>query len=206
LSKGFRKAVLKHLPILIEVGSALLEPPILHVASGFSCERTQSGAYIWKVAFPLYYPTESIGLTFSDRIPHGYIPGRWNDRELAAEFVRRIEPYRPGVRALGDLSVFRRYLEESELRKLGSPFIRRAYAFTLVLLGETEEAKEQLRYLRDVTGPERSEPNFHTENAEVESALSASLESAQSLLLQWEAETRHRLGLSSMSSHSKFIN
>lgn len=206
LSSRFRKAVLKHLPTLVEVGRSLLEPPILHVASGFSCERTPSGAYIWKVAFPLYYPAETIGLTFSDRLLHGYIPGRWTDRELATEFIRRIEPYREEVRALGDLNVFRQYLEESELKKLRSPFIRRAYAFTLILLGESEEAKEHLRYLRDVAGPERAEPGFHSENGEVESALSTSVESAQSLLLQWEAQARQRFGLSPMSSRSKFIN
>lgn len=199
--KKFADVVLKALPNLVLVDGYFVEIPILHIACGFSYERPPSGTYIWRFVFPLYYRTDKLGLMFSDRLPrpHGHIPGsRWNDSELAAEFVRRVEPFREVVRALGTLIGFKHYLEESGA--LRSPFIRRGYALTLIMLGEVEEATQHLKVLRSVTGIERGHPNFHSENDEVLRCLSNGLESAQTLLLQWEAETRQRLGLPVMTS------
>ena len=194
--RKFASVVLKELPNLVYLDGYFMETPISHVACGFAYERPPSGTYIWKFVFPLYYRGNKLGLTFSDRLPppQGYISGsRWNDTELATEFIRRIEPRREEVRDLGTLDGFKRYLERSGT--LRSPFARRGYALTLIMLGETEKAMHHLEILSGVTGLERGDPNFHSENQDVLRCLSNSLESAQTLLLQWEAETRQRLGL-----------
>jgi hypothetical protein len=114
MSKAFRNAVLKQWPSMTYVDHCFIELPVTHIACGFLTERPPGGAYLWQVTYPLYVRNDRITLTFGDRLPRpdGFIadPRRFDRKELAGEFSKRIAPYREKVRMLGELGNFKSYL------------------------------------------------------------------------------------------------
>jgi hypothetical protein len=198
MSKAFRNAVSKKWPDMIYIERRFVQTPISHVATGFCIERPPSGAYLWRFLFPLYVPSESLHLTFSNRLPrpNGFIslPGQRSAQELADEFLTRIAPHREAVRSLSNLENFKSYLETDS--SLKSPFIREGYAMTLVMLGKGDEAMESLQMLSSDPILCRELPDLIGNVDRVIEALSVSVGNARELLTRWEAQARMRIGVS----------
>lgn len=197
MSKAFRDAVIKQWPDMIYVDQCFVQMPISHVATGFCIERPPSGAYLWRFLYPLYVPSESFHLTFSQRLPppNGFIslPGQRTAQELADEFAKRIAPHREAVRNLSHLENFKNYLETDS--SLKSPFIREGYAMTLVMLGKGDEAMESLQMLSNDAILCREPPDLIGNVDKVIEALSVSAGNARELMSRWEVQTRRRIGL-----------
>ena len=196
MSKAFRNAVIKKWPDTIYVDGCFVQMPISHVATGFCIERPPSGAYLWRFLYPLYVPSESFHLTFSNRLPppNGFIslPGQRSAQELADEFITRIAPHREAVRSLSNLENFKKYLETE--CSLKSPFTREGYAMTLVMLGKGDAAMESLQMLSNDPILCRDLPDLIGNVDNIIEALSVSVGNARELLGRWEAQARRRIG------------
>ena len=203
MNKKFIAEVLKLAPELSVVDYYFYEEPVDHILCGFVAERPPSGAYFWKYAFPLYDRFKFLHLTFGNRLPppDGYMTaGLANVKAVAAEFVRRIQPYRSEVASLAQLDRFAEYIE-TEIG-LGNDIVRRGYALTLILLGRADEAASELRTLNSIYEEYRDHPVYgdrYTQPSrdakKLLSDLSVGIEVAQETLEGWEQETKRRLGL-----------
>ena len=195
MNKRFIAEVLKLAPELAVVNQYFYEEPVEHILCGFVCEKPPSGAYFWKYAFPLYDRFKFLHLGFGNRLPltDGFMEARrGNEKAIAAEFVRRIQPYRSEVASLAQLDRFAEYIE-TEIG-LGNHIIRRGYALTLILLGRADDATNELKTLSSFYSVDR----YQEVSKDVEkllSDLSAGIEVAQEALEGWELETKRRLGL-----------
>lgn len=198
MNKKFIRETLKLVPEFGVVDSHFFEQPVDHIIAGFLCERPPSGAYIWKFAFPLYdRVVDHISLGFGERLPH---PEDFIDTSadqelaLASEFVLRIKPYRAEVSALKKLENFLSYIERMEVRSFDNPWIRRAYATTLIMVDRMDEARVQLDLL------ERTEIisrylNFREDISTLQKDLRRGSGEARATLLAWEAATKQQLKL-----------
>jgi hypothetical protein len=155
VNKKFMREILRLLPnFRVTAGHYFYEPPVHHVLAGFAWERPPSGVRLWKYAFPLYEGGE-LHLGYADRLPQfddctTPLPGQQQrlvpplpeqERRMAEEFVRRIEPYRREVSKLRDLDHFLNYQKSKSME---NPLIRRGLALTLVMIGEADKALDQL--------------------------------------------------------------
>jgi hypothetical protein len=194
MKKKFVAEVLKQMPSFRVIDHFFYEPPVDHVMCGFAFQTPPLGMFICKYAVALYdhvdEPTLSLGQPLSR--PDDLLevePG--NEREMAAEFLRRIEPYRSDVDKLKDLSNFLRHVRGAGMK---NPWIRRDYATTLIMLGDGGEALTHLKIL-DGQEATRNYPHFNEDISRVLEDLSSGIEVAQATLLKWEAETKRRFGL-----------
>jgi hypothetical protein len=149
--------------------------------------------YVWKYVFPMYDRRESITLTLGDRLPHPYdfmelMSGR--EIELAAEFVKRVALHESEVASLREPSSLAVHIQSN--LPLANHWIRRAYALTLIVIGQRSEALEQLKLLLDDPHVARI-PLFAATMNHIFRDLSAGIEVAQKTLSAWEAETKERL-------------
>src|SRR5262249_26503812 len=157
--------------------------PVDHILCGFLHERGSGGAYIWRYALPLYDRREFISLEFGDRLPYpqGFIQDeRRTAKDEAVEFVRRIEPYEAATYAWRNIQGFMANVEF--WRSLQSPWVRRAYAMTHIMLGRRAEAQEQLEILSRESGIE-DYPHFREDIERISGDLSSGIERAQNTLL-----------------------
>lgn len=195
MNKTFLAEVLKLAPEFSVVDHYFYEEPVGHILCGFLCERSPSGAYISSYAFPLYDRFRFLHLNFSDELPYpdGFMEApRGREKELAAEFIRRIEPYKPEVASLASLEQFAKRLEARP--SLKNPWTRRGYAVTLIMLHRRDEAMSELAALSALDYVKQT-PDFDADITRLVNDLSEGIEVAKKTLEGWEAETRERLGL-----------
>ena len=157
MNRRFIAEVLKLAPDLSVVGHYFYMKPVDHIMGGFLCERPSTTAFFWKYAFPLYVPFNFLHLGFGDRLPRpeGIMPvkrGPGMAKEVAKEFVKRIEPYKAEMRET--TMSFDRFAACVE-REIGleNRGILRGYAYTLLLMGREEEARA---HLESIVGSEES--------------------------------------------------
>ena len=195
MNKKFIAEVLKLAPEFAVVNGYFYVEPVDHILCGFVCERPPSGAYIWKYAFPLYDRCKRLHLGFGDRLP---LPDcfmeakRGREKEVAAEFIRRIQPYRSEIASLACLDRFAAYIE-TEIG-LENPIIRRGYAVTLIMLGRANEAMAELAALASLDAV-KEDQEFSADITRLQSDLSIGIETARKTLGAWEQETKQRLAL-----------
>lgn len=154
MNKKFIREVLRLLPTFAVAGrNFFYERPFQQILAGFAWETPRGRLYIWKYAFPIFEDFPGIHLSYGSRLPRpaDSMPlERGNEVEMAAEFVRRIEPYREEISKLRDLGCFLEYIQSREAA-LDNPVIRRGYALTLIMAGRSGEAEEQLKYIAETT-------------------------------------------------------
>jgi len=146
VNKKFQQEVLRLRPDLRVANGYFYKCPVDQFLCGFLCEGGSGGFYIWRYALPLYDRLERPHLTFGERLPasNGYLTAAQfsNPKDRATEFVRRIEPYENATYAWRDLGVFLSRIEA--MNALENPWVSRAYALTLVMLGRASEAEALL--------------------------------------------------------------
>lgn len=195
MDQQFIAEVLKRDPTYRVVKGHFVVPPVDHVVAGFFCDKTPSGAYIWEFAFPLYdRRADRISLTFGDRLPlpAGFFDVTRASDDLAAEFVHRTRDRRALVESWKTPSGFLRHLEA--LGGQSNPWVKRARATTLALLGRGDEA---LTILEPLAGNEVIEryPGFKADICTLVESLQSDEETARNVLLQWEDVSKRNLGL-----------
>ncbi|WP_394201966.1 hypothetical protein [Marinagarivorans algicola] len=116
--------------------------PFEHVLSGFCCEVTPRGAYIWKFTYPLFDRFDCLSFLYSQRLEHpeGYIDFEKVDKkELADEFLSRIDKYVENAYQYLTLDQFC-LLYEQRPDLLKHERAEMALGYTMVLLGEKDLA------------------------------------------------------------------
>ena len=198
MNRRFIAEVLRLAPEFSVVDHYFFMKPVNHIMGGFLCERPSSTAYFWKYAFPLYVRFDFLHLGFGDRLPHpnGIMPvkrGRGMEKQVAEEFVKRIEPYRAEIEEVtASLNRFAEYVEMN--CGLENPGIRRGYAFTLLLLNREEEARTLLNMIV-ASGAMKEFPERYSDVPIVLDDLSKGIENAKNTLMDWERDTKRKLGL-----------
>ncbi|MDZ4057990.1 MAG: hypothetical protein U1D69_13720, partial [Polynucleobacter sp.] len=120
--------------------------PVGEVLSGFVAECTPGFVYIWQYAIPLYDDLSFLHMSFGARLRgsagHISIEGK-REGEVATEVLKRISDYEEQTLALSTPLGFITYLEKIDgwHTQLVS---RRAYAFSLLMLGRFGEARAAL--------------------------------------------------------------
>lgn len=193
---AFEVAVLSRLPGFSSTDEYFFVEPLQHVMSGFVCEKTPRGAYIWKFVFPLFDPFKTVSLSYSQRLawPAGYIDFKEVPKALLAqEFVRRIEPHAKYSKLLLSLPEFRNYLAHRP--ETGRhEHLEMVLGFTCVLIGE-----QSLAALHLGQALPRMRPEYREYCERVLDALADGLDSAQREVLSIEVSVRQRLGLPAVS-------
>jgi len=186
------KKVLNERPEFLNVDTFFFVKPLEHILSGFCCEVTPRGAYIWKFAYPLFDKFDCISLLYSQRLeyPEGYIDFEKVDKkELADEFLSRIDKYVENAYQYLTLDQFcLLYEERPDLLKHERAEMTLGY--TMVLLGEKELAVKHLTgavaYLRE---PALSECQT------ILKFVDSDMESAKKAVLDLEHEMKSSIGL-----------
>lgn len=186
------KKVLKERPEFLNVDTFFFVKPLEHILSGFCCEVTPRGAYIWKFAYPLFDKFDCISLLYSQRLeyPEGYIDFEKVDKkELADEFLSRIDKYVENAYQYLTLDQFcLLYEERPDLLKHERAEMTLGY--TMILLGEKELAVKHLTgavaYLRE---PALSECQT------ILKFVDSDMESAKKAVLDLEHEMKNSIGL-----------
>lgn len=156
MNKNFIKHVLNLEPAFSVYDHYFFEQPVEHIISGFLCEKGSGVGYIWLFVYPLYDISNQLHLGYGYRLdyPNGCIDLKdMGMKDLALEFIGRIEPYRNKARNLRIVDNFIKYLEESD-SCLQNPLLRVSYAQSLILVGKQEEAMNELNYLSDIPNME----------------------------------------------------
>jgi len=193
INSGFEKNVLKFKPSWGVVEGYFYTRPVRHILCGFACERVREGAYIWRFALPLYDHLDSLTLNFGERVANsGKLMISGQVETAAEEFVRRIGPFETETYRWQDLDVFLNRFQAS--RAIANPWVRRACAWTQILLGRVSDARVNLEFLCSNEGT-RDYPHFLEDIEHVLSDLKNGVENARSSLLTWEAQTKRRLGV-----------
>jgi hypothetical protein len=196
VSKKICKAIVNIRPDLGDLDGYFYFKPVGHVLAGFVCEARPDGTYIVPYLFPLYTGERELHLTFGE--PLSYPESRValakdDERTTARLFVATMERHEARMRALQDLDAFAKYVES--VKPLENPWIRRGYAFTLILLNRPAEAEIQLQMLRGLPGT-ANYPGFDVAIEQVAAQLVVSFAAARETLLGWEAETKMHFRLS----------
>jgi len=198
LGKRFDAEVLKLVPEFGVVDGYFYEKPFGHILCGFLCDRPPSGPYICKYAFPLYDRFRFMHLGFGGRLPgaDGHM-NRSRPKEEAANFVRRIEPYRSEVSSLRNLDRFACYLESNYVSRgitTKNHHHQRCYTVTLLMLGRADEAARELELLLSMERIARDDVATK-DLRKLQADLSQSVEVAKGTLEAWDLETKRQLGL-----------
>ncbi len=142
----FIKKVLKERPELFNVDTFFFVEPFDHVLSGFCCEITPRGAYVWRVVYPLFDKFNCLSFLYSQRLeyPEGYIDfGCVDKKELGGEFLLRIDKYIKEAYQYLTLEQFSRLFEQQpDLIK--HERAEMAYGYCMVLLEKKELAEKHL--------------------------------------------------------------
>lgn len=143
----FIKKVLAGMPGFANVDTFFYLEEYEHILSGFCCELTASGAYLWKFIYPLFDKFECLSLLYSQRFPgsSGFISFREVPKvQLAEEYLIRIEGQIEGAREYLSLSQFCGcFIERPAL--LRNEHAEMVLGYAKVLMGQSEEALVHLR-------------------------------------------------------------
>ncbi len=186
----FIKAVLAERPQFSNVDTFFYVSPVDHILSGFLCEMTPNGAYVWRFLYPLFDKFSCLHLTYSYRLPYpdGYIDyEKVEKKELANEFVSRIDQYVDDAYNYLALEQFVAYLDTQE-ELLSHEQVQKALGYTMILLGDKAKAKEYLGgCVAKLRKPEECQ--------EVMAALDKGLDNAKRLVLDCEFDMEKLLGI-----------
>ncbi len=186
------KKVLKERSEFLNVDTFFFVKPFEHVLSGFCCEVTPRGAYIWKFTYPLFDRFDCLSFLYSQRLEHpeGYIDFEKVDKkELADEFLSRIDKYVENAYQYLTLDQFC-LLYEQRPDLLKHERAEMALGYTMVLLGKKDLAVKHLEgavsYLR--------EPAL-SECQNILKLAGSDMESAKKAVLDLEHEMKSSIGL-----------
>ncbi|MFP1678697.1 hypothetical protein ACLD02_08350 [Alloalcanivorax sp. C16-2] len=189
---NFVKSVMRDVVDMANINNYFYVLPVEHILSGFFCEMTPRGAYVWRFIYPLFDTSDEIHLLYSQRLdyPEDYIDFEKVDKSnLAAVFCERIENKVERARSMATLHNFCSYCE-GRAALLEHELSQMAYGFALLLLDQNERACDFLNraknYLR----------GSHKERCiKVLQLLSQEPEGAKRLILNWEDENKYKLGV-----------
>ena len=193
MNKKFANAVVRLQPALGVVQRQFFLHPVERILTGFVYEQSPSAFYVSHYALPLYDRLEILHIGFGDRLTAQQLGNVWSKRLLTAEeFVQSITPLLEVTQSWQEPAVFASALMRPE--RLQNPWGRRAFALTQIVLGEADQATEQLRILLEGSEIDHL-PNFRRDIGDVFEALSSGVPRAQALLESWEVITKRRFGL-----------
>lgn len=166
--------------------------PVEHILSGFFCEMTPRGAYVWRFLYPLFDTSDALHLLYSQRLdyPDDYIDFEKVDKSnLAATFIQRVENKVEEAKNVSTLHKFCAYCE-SRSALLEHEHSQMVYGFALLLLDQNERAYGFLnRAMNHLQGS-------HKEQCmEVLKLLSQEPKVAKELIVRWEEANKSRLGV-----------
>lgn len=186
------KKVLKERPEFLNVDTFFCVKPFDHVLSGFCCEITPRGAYIWTFAYPLFDRFDCLSLLYSQRLeyPEGYIDFEKIDKkELADEFLSRIDKYIENAYQYLTLDQFI-LLYEQRPDLLKHERAEMALGYTMVLLGEKDLA---VKHLTGAVANLREPALSECQN--ILKIVGIDMESAREAVLDLEREMKRSIGL-----------
>jgi hypothetical protein len=196
LNKKFEREVLQLRPTWRAVPPCFFcMMPVDLIACGFAWEKSRGGMYVSRYAHPLFDRGPSISLGLGERLvyPQDFLPvEKGNERIAAADFIARVAAYESQVSRLKNPAALLDYIES--MNSFRNPWVRRAYAMTLIILGRTRDAVNQIDVLL------KNEPiddlaEFRDEMTRVSQSLSDDPSAALSMLHKRAAENRRALGL-----------
>jgi len=168
--------------------------------SGFCCEITPHGAYIWKFVYPLFDKFECISLLYSHRLDHpeGYINfDEIDKKELATEFLSRVDKYIEDAYSYLTLDQFcDLYIEEPSL--LEHEVAEMVLGYSMTLLGKKESAIKHLTNASANVGGYLREPAL-SECKNILSIVQSDIDIAQREILKLEQKMKKSIGLKSDS-------
>jgi hypothetical protein len=169
--------------------------PVELIACGFAWEKSRGGLFISRYAHPLFDRGPSLSLGLGQRLasPDDFLtvaPG--NEQVAASDFIKRVASQESDVSRLQDPPEFLSYIES--LNSFRNPWVRRAYAMTLIVLGRTAEAAAQVNVLLK-NEPIDNLPEFRADMTLVANTLSENPSAMLSMLQKRAAENRRALGL-----------
>ena len=140
------KKILKERSEFLNIDAFFFVKPVEHILSGFFCEVTPRGAYVWKFVYPLFDRFDCLSLLYSQRLeyPEGYIDFEKVDKKrLADEFLFRIEKHFEDAYQYLTLDQFcGLYKQRPALLK--HERAEMALGYSMVLLGEKDSAIKHL--------------------------------------------------------------
>lgn len=186
------KSVLRELPDFNNVDTFFFVKQFEHVLSGFCCEVTPRGAYIWKFVYPLFDRFPCLSLLYSTRLeyPEGYIDfEKYDKKNLANEFLLRIKKHIDDAYHYLSLTQFcGLYEQRPELFK--HERAEMAYGYSLILLGERDLAIKHLtNAVASLRGPTLAEC------LNVLNLVESNIEDAKLKVLNIEHEMKKNIGL-----------
>lgn len=164
-----------------------------HMLSGFFCELTPQGAYLWKFIYPLFDRFKGLSLLYSERFPSpaGYIDfSEISKSNLAEEFVARLKDHLDGAKRYLSIPQFCGYfVERPALLKHSHARMVLGYAETL--MGHQDQALAHLSTaMPGLQKPYLNDCQMIFDLARVD------MKSAKKEILRFESEMRKQIGLS----------
>lgn len=197
LAKKFYSQVVDLNPSLSCVDAFFILDGTCHILSGFFCEATPGGVYLWKFVFPLFDSYGGFRLTYSEKLPYpkGYIDYSEIDRTRLAQVVSsRIQEELDGAQDSLQLSSFIAYYDKNSLL-LDNPVILKTYAFALCLSGSYEKSLICLRKAIESKTIKNNE-NYFRKCSEILCLLEKGLhEDAAAILSRWSSELASEVGV-----------
>lgn len=190
MSKRIQTAILSIRPDLGALDGYFYFRPVGHILCGFACETRPTGTHIVPYLFPLYSGEKQLHLTYGEPLayPEDLVgPSKGGEASTARQFVATLDRHEARIRALQDPATFAMYLESQ--KPLENPWIRRAYALTLILLGRVTEAEAQLQILSGRAETARY-PGFNAAISRISADLVQGVDAAKARLDAWEAEAK----------------
>lgn len=188
----FINKVLKGKQGLANINTYFYVLPVTHILSGFFCEMTPRGAYIWRFLYPLFDTSDALHLLYSKRLeyPNDYIDfGSVDKADLANTFLYRIEAHIDDAHELLTIQKFRSYCE-SRPSLLEHEHSQMVYGFAMLLLNEDQKAFSFLNRARmHLQSP------YKEQCLEVLQLLSKEPKVAKELILKWEESVKLKLGV-----------
>jgi hypothetical protein len=168
-----------------------------HMLSGFNCEITPRGAYIWLFAYPLFDRSDFLHLSYSERMPFpkGFIDfSVIPQARLTDEFLLRIEGLAESAGTpLALANFFQKF--EKEPRLLNNERLRGTLGFAKVLANDVDAAKEHLSAVLSSS----HELPWRKDVSNVYEKLAANdLGGAIKLVTGFENMTKQRLGIENL--------
>lgn len=190
--KRFSRLVLDRLPGLTGIDGYFFSPAFEHILSGFFCEMTPHGAYVWRFVYPLFDRFEGFSLLYSYRLPgeDGYIDFKREPKGLVGDiFVSRIEPIVGLANECKSIVDFLTYCRERP-GLLRNAHAAMAYGYAQMLEGNKDDALSWLdRAAGDLNEPYSSECRL------VMRLASECVDLAKSKILSYESEMRAMAGI-----------
>lgn len=182
---------------LLNLDTYFYVSPVDCILSGFLCETTPRGAYVWRFIYPLFDRNENLTLLYSKRLdyPEGYIDYRKIPKnKLSDEFLLRIDKHVADTSNYLTVEGFYNYIcEVTELSK--NAYVQKAMGACMLLMGDKKRASNHLR-IAAASPAAMIKNDFRTECDQLMTLMEDDIEGAQRLILSWKDEMKERLGLS----------